>query len=307
MKHILFSLLSAGLLGLHSTANSQSIVAGQTSGAAYTDINPDRVTTIAVATGQLSDSLDLNLDGTYDVRWTSRTVASSPPAGQSSWDALALIRPLHNNIEIACMYYANPSYMGFILGFNAATVIGSTLPQLGATVPANTSNWLGATNWPAAKAAFAYRSRGAAGTAFYASPGDYQPNTDRYMGVRFRATTSSPWRYGWVRVAIQAVQNNVTITVKDYAFEQTILSNKKPTADAWQVYPIPVENIVTLQSSTAGPKQATLLDAQGQVVLETYSTAPSPEQLDLSRLPAGIYLLRLTDEKGAVTKRINKQ
>lgn len=301
MKHRLFSLLSAGLLGLHTTANGQSIVAGQTSGVAYTDINPDRVTTIAVATGQLSDSLDLNLDGTYDLRWTARTVAYSPPAGQSSWDARALVRPLHDNIEIAYLeYLPSPTERAYIVGFSSTTVIEAQIPQ---SVPPSTltRSWRGSVTW-ANEADFVYTGRGAGGLTFYGSPGNYQPNTDRYMGVRFRSTTSSSWKYGWVRVQIQAVENSVTITVKDYAFEQTILGTKMQAANTWQVYPIPVEHMLALRSNTSGPKHAELLDTQGRVLFATHN----PKELDLSRFPAGVYILRLTDEKGTVTKRINK-
>jgi hypothetical protein len=306
MKHILFSLLSVGLLGLPATTNGQSIVAGQTSGAAYTDITPDRVTTIAVATGQLSDSLDLNLDGTYDVRWTSRTLQATTQLGRTAWDAHALIRPLHDNIEIACQQSipSSTSYNhGFILGFGAATVIDAQIPQLSQPGSCCINRWSGRSTWPT-EASFVWIDRYV--STSYRTAGDYQPGVDRYMSVRFRTTASSPWRYGWVRVAIQAEVGSVTITVKDYAFEQTILSNKKPTADAWQVYPTPVENTLTLQSSTTGPKHATLLDAQGRVVSVTHFTAHTPELLDLTRLPAGVYVLRLTDDKGTVTKRINK-
>ena len=306
MKQILFSLLGVVLLGLHYNTNGQSITAGQTSGVEYTDISPDPVTSIAVPTGQLSDSLDLNQDGTYDLRWTSRTLQATTQLGRTSWAAHALIRPLHDNIEIACQQSVPPttSYnRGFILGFSAATAIDAQIPQLNPPNTCCNNSWFGESTWPT-EASFVWVDRYV--STSYRTAGGYQPGIDRYMGVRFRTTASSPWRYGWVKVAIQAAIGSVTITVKDYAFEQTILSNKTQAANSWQVYPIPVEHSLTLQSSNSGLKYAELLDTKGRVVSVTHFIAYTPEQLDLSRLPAGVYVLRLTDQKGVVTKRINK-
>lgn len=302
MKRILFYLSGFLFLSGYSTVNGQSILAGQTTGVAYTDITPDRVTPATGPVGKLSDSLDLNLDGTYDVKWTSRVVLTNPPIGQSTLHIHALMRPLHDNIEIAYLEYSpSPRDIAFISGFSPATIITTQpTPSVGYT-----SRWQGATNWN--DAAMVYRGNGG-GTSWYGSPGNFQSNADRYMGIRFRTTSTSPWRYGWVRVMVQTPPDlyYVSVTVKDYAFEQPILGTKKQAATSWQVYPTPVAHMLTVQSVTAGPKHATLLDTQGRVLLEAHFTTFTPEPLDLSRFRTGVYILRLTDEKGTITKCISK-
>ncbi|WP_081910608.1 T9SS type A sorting domain-containing protein [Hymenobacter sp. APR13] len=305
MKRVIFLALGVTFLSGHFTANGQSIVAGQTNGVAYTDIIPDRVTVLRTPNGLLSDSLDLNLDGIYDLRWTARNIFYTPPVGRTGWETRAMIRPLHDNIEIGCSHSISPtaSYNhGFILGYSAAGVIEAQLPQT-TTNSSYVDSWLGKAAWPT-EASFVWVERVV--TESYRTVGGYLPGVDRYMGIRFRTTASAPWRYGWVRVATQAAIGDVTITVKDYAFEQTILNTRKAPASAWQVYPTPVAHTLTIQSSTAGSKHVTLLNVQGRVLSETQFTDLTSSPLDLSRFAAGVYILRLTDATGTVTKRVSK-
>jgi hypothetical protein len=73
-------------------------------------------------------------------------------------------------------------------------------------------------------------------------------------------------------------------------------------ADQVQLYPNPVsDGVITISTPTPGEKQVTVFDILGKQVIETEIMG---NQLDLSSLQGGVYLLKLTQNNVTVTKKL---
>lgn len=306
MKYTLLLALLAG--GFSATA--QSIAAGQTTGVRYTDIVPDR---IASVTGPISsinipvtavDSLDLNLDGRYDIKWTAY-LNSWSQSGRGGVDNRFSVLPLNSDVEIATSLNAPYS----ISCFGSQSIIANVLPQ---TSGAN-NTWGTSTNlWPA------YRlidfGSNPAGNFSYSS---WPIGQDRYMGIRLRNGSAAPWVYGWVNIQVNTPPlNNPTITqwgftatIKEYALGSNTLGNNTADETAWHAYPNPTQSslTVTVTHKKTGTSEIKLLDTQGRVLhLYTIGEQQQTHSLDLSALPAGPYILQLNTAQGVITKLISK-
>lgn len=302
MKHLLLAL--SAFICISFSTNAQSIVAGQTSGVLYTDIIPDRVATATMTASTISqlmlvsDSLDLNLDGQYDITWAAY-ISHLQLGLRYSSESSGAIKPMHSNLELVAL--SGPPNL--IIGFDAQTVVANTVPQT--TPPTIPRVWMTYAGLRDLRPALAYKLESPVSSTTW---GFWADGQDRYLAVRLRTSSSAPWTYGWIRIQVSNFSfSSVTVTVKDYAFEQNVLSNK-PTAanDTWQVYPNPVECVLTLQPKKLGNGQVKLFDVQGRMVLATPSRVQEKQDLDLSSLPAGVYILHLTTAQGTITKRINK-
>ncbi len=73
-------------------------------------------------------------------------------------------------------------------------------------------------------------------------------------------------------------------------------SNILPSPRPLKLYPNPMQDLLRVESTSAW-YEAIVLDAQGKVVLQVRYTAVQPG-LDVSRLPAGAYILHLVDVAG---------
>lgn len=72
-----------------------------------------------------------------------------------------------------------------------------------------------------------------------------------------------------------------------------------------KVYPNPTSGVISVEKEKNGALQMLLLDMRGRVVL-THQSSALLSQLDLSDVPAGVYVLRMSDGKKA-TKSIRIQ
>lgn len=73
-----------------------------------------------------------------------------------------------------------------------------------------------------------------------------------------------------------------------------------------KVYPNPTTERIFIQREQNGALQLSLLDMRGSMLMQK-SVSASSSQLDLSQLPNGIYILRMSDGKQAVKSiRIKK-
>ncbi|GAA3996366.1 hypothetical protein GCM10022408_03710 [Hymenobacter fastidiosus] len=86
-------------------------------------------------------------------------------------------------------------------------------------------------------------------------------------------------------------------------------TTKALPAAALQLYPNPTpDGKLTVQlSGYHQPVQLTVLNTLGQVLYSALVAPASLQQLDLSRLPVGVYLLRATSDDGTVTRRFVRE
>ena len=104
-------------------------------------------------------------------------------------------------------------------------------------------------------------------------------------------------RFGHGKVnAYQAVQKAlVTVGIDEYVTPQQSL---------FTVYPNPVAGECFVTANTASSESlCQLYDLSGRMVLQT-SLIPGVNNLNLSSLPRGCYLMKITDEKTVVTKKL---
>ena len=95
-----------------------------------------------------------------------------------------------------------------------------------------------------------------------------------------------------------------------YSFEEeAIVSIKELLAKSVQVrvFPNPVVDQVTIQAEDFALESVRIMDAQGQTLAVNSTKNSSAIDMDLSRLPAGIYFLEIRTDKGAVIKKVVKK
>jgi hypothetical protein len=73
-----------------------------------------------------------------------------------------------------------------------------------------------------------------------------------------------------------------------------------------EIFPNPTTGLIQINSDLGGRKELTVMTISGQSVLED-SFLSKKKTLDLSSLPAGMYLVKLTSKEGNVTQRIIKE
>lgn len=287
-------LLLAWLLG-SQPLRAQYLLAGQTAGATYVDLVPDKVLTATkIGVNNRLDSLDLDADGRFDLRFATSTNTSNFP---SEWETRVL--PLHDNVAI---YSASQSPV--IAGFTLNDTIQQRIAQPRPTLPPNV--WGSrSTIYPYGFSYLTHQGNNPAGLQLY---GAWLDTQDHYLGVRVRKSAAGGWRYGWVRLQVSNPNSSVTLTlvVKDYALGTTLLAQRPARTAGWQLYPVPTTGILTVQSATATTGQLTVSDAQGRVHLRR-AFAGTSQQLDLAALAVGLYLIRLETSAGSFSQRIARQ
>jgi len=127
--------------------------------------------------------------------------------------------------------------------------------------------------------------------ALSAGPFDIAPGANRRLGFAF---VSAPDSVAFLNtcIAVQAWYNaHVGVAEGPLSPQSARL--------AFEATPNPTTGRVTLSLGGATPKSVRVFDSEGRLVL----AAPYSAALDLSALPAGIYLLRATTADGAVATR----
>ena len=288
------SLLASALgLAIGSPARAQYVRAGQPAGATYVDLVPDRVLSASKAgPNNVPDSLDLDADGRFDLRVAAYTNTSNFPS-----ESEVRVLPLHDNVAIYSSSLA-PLIRGFASGDTIQQRILEPIPPYAPYVWGSRS-----TIYPYSTSFLTRVGNNPAGIQNY---GAWLGGQDEYLGVRLRASAGSAWRYGWVRLQVTALTNPVSVTIKDYALANTVLTARSATAAGWQIYPSRVAEYLTVQPPLATPGTLLLLDVCGRQQLSLPLTG-TRQQLDLSALAAGVYLLRLQTAAGGFVQRIVKQ
>jgi hypothetical protein len=271
---------------LQSRISKYTAVAGAVVSAAgaqaqvvYTDVNPD-YSHDAVQDATFSVyPLDLNNDQTVDF-----LVASKDTVTANAHVRFTLAVPYGAGNAVAG---ETPSAYDYALALDINTMVDSTL------------------NWIAASNTMAYNVD---------SNNPYNENwngvTDKYLGLQFIVGGNT--HYGWARLDSYAIGDS--IVVKDYAFEATpnvgiLTGNMGASLTETQI-----ENLVKFVNQSNNSVQVvvngnltngvvSVVSSTGQIVSSDAITEKT-FSVDMNNLSSGIYMVNVTFNEGATTKKI---
>jgi polyhydroxybutyrate depolymerase len=90
---------------------------------------------------------------------------------------------------------------------------------------------------------------------------------------------------------------------KQYAL--TVSANDILSDHSFSIYPNPANDQLTIETDEQDEYQAQIIDLQGSIVQKNISIGVQ-KTLDIAHLPTGIYVLRLSSEKGQINKKFVK-
>ena len=271
---------------LHSRISKYTAVAGAVVSAAgaqaqvvYTDVNPDYSHDAPQNNGFAAYPLDLNNDQTIDF-----VVASRDTVTPNAHVRLTFAAPYGVGNAVAG---ETPSAYDYALALDINTMVDSTL------------NWIAATN------TMAYNVD---------SANPYNENwngvTDKYLGLQF--VVGGNTHYGWARLDSYAIGDS--IVVKDYAYEATpnvgiMTGNMGASLTETQI-----ENLVKFVNQANNSVKVvvngnltngvvSVISSTGQVV-STDVIKDKTFFVDMNNLSSGIYMVNVTFNEGATTKKI---
>lgn len=271
---------------LHSRISKYTAVAGAVVSAAgaqaqvvYTDVNPDYSHDAPQNNGFAAYPLDLNNDQTIDF-----VVASRDTVTPNAHVRLTFAAPYGAGNAVAG---ETPSAYDYALALDINTMVDSTL------------NWIAATN------TMAYNVD---------SANPYNENwngvTDKYLGLQF--VVGGNTHYGWARLDSYAIGDS--IVVKDYAYEATpnvgiMTGNMGASLTETQI-----ENLVKFVNQANNSVKVvvngnltngvvSVISSTGQVV-STDVIKDKTFFVDMNNLSSGIYMVNVTFNEGATTKKI---
>jgi hypothetical protein len=271
---------------LHSRISKYTAVAGAVVSAAgaqaqvvYTDVNPDYSHDAPQNNGFAAYPLDLNNDQTIDF-----VVASRDTVTPNSHVRLTFAAPYGAGNAVAG---ETPSAYDYALALDINTMVDSTL------------NWIAATN------TMAYNVD---------SANPYNENwngvTDKYLGLQF--VVGGNTHYGWARLDSYAIGDSIVL--KDYAYEATpnvgiMTGNMGASLTETQI-----ENLVKFVNQANNSVKVvvngnltngvvSVISSTGQVV-STDVIKDKTFFVDMNNLSSGIYMVNVTFNEGATTKKI---
>jgi|GEM_PF-3274335 len=293
------------LLWLPAWAQRSGVTAGQTSGLTVTILNPPKhLETTAgpcctqpnvVEDDQQRDSLDLDQDGRFDVRFTASRYYLFTPAAPGSYPDVrdrrsTTITLLHNDVQLLLGgRYITP--FAFASGDSLSATSGSISAY---------GTWWQYSNL-ASDLYSSSASRLGVGYSGYWSTSQY-----KYIGIRLRA--GNRWRFGWINVQIPQLQPTPTINIDSYALQSTALAVRQVTGgnEQWQLFPVPALDHARIQFRQPTSGELCVLDALGRPVQRTTLHQQTAQLLDLTSLPAGMYAIQLTTTAGRSWQRLQK-
>ena len=271
---------------LQSRISKYTAVAGAVVSAAgaqaqvvYTDVNPDYSHDAPQNNGFAIYPLDLNNDQTVDFVIVSRDTVTP-----NATVRLTLAAPYGAGNAVAG---ENPGGYDYALALDINSMVDSTL------------NWIAATN------TMAYNVD---------SANPYNENwngvTDKYLGLKFVVGANT--HYGWARLDSYAIGDSVV--VKDYAFDATPNVGIMTGAMGASLTETQVENLVKFINKSNNSVQVVLngnltngvvsvVSSTGQVVSSDAITEKT-FSVDMNNLSSGIYMVNVTFNEGATTKKI---
>jgi hypothetical protein len=271
---------------LHSRISKYTAVAGAVVSAAgaqaqvvYTDVNPDYSHDAPQNNGFAAYPLDLNNDQTVDF-----VVASRDTVTPNAHVRLTFAAPYGAGNAVAG---ETPSAYDYALALDINTMVDSTL------------NWIAATN------TMAYNVD---------SANPYNENwngvTDKYLGLQF--VVGGNTHYGWARLDCNAIGDSVV--VKDYAFDATPNTGIMTGNMGASLTETQIENLVKFVNQANNSVKVvvngnltngvvSVISSTGQVV-STDVIKDKTFFVDMNNLSSGIYMVNVTFNEGATTKKI---
>jgi hypothetical protein len=242
-------------------------------------VNPDYSHDAPQNNGFAVYPLDLNNDQTIDF-----VVASRDTVTANAHIRFTLAAPYGAGNAVAG---ETPSNYDYALALDINSMVDSTL------------NWIAATN------TMAYNVD---------SANPYNENwngvTDKYLGLKF--VVGGNTHYGWARLDSYAIGDSVV--VKDYAFEATPNVGILTGAMGASLTETQIENLVKFVNQANNTVQVvvngnltngvvSVVSSTGQVVSTDNITAKT-FSVDMNSLSSGIYMVNVTFNEGATTKKI---
>lgn len=271
---------------LQSRISKYTAVAGAVVSAAgaqaqvvYTDVNPDYSHDAPQNNGVAVYPLDLNNDQTFDFLIVSRDTVTP-----NATVRLTIAAPYGAGNAVAG---ENPAGYDYALALDMNSMVDSTL------------NWIAATN------TMAYNVD---------SANPYNENwngvTDKYLGLKF--VVGGNTHYGWARLDSYAIGDSIVL--KDYAFEATPNVGILTGAMGASLTETQVENLVKFVNQANNTVQVvvngnltngvvSVVSSTGQVVSSDAITEKT-FSVDMNNLSSGIYMVNVTFNEGATTKKI---
>ncbi|MCU0433195.1 MAG: T9SS type A sorting domain-containing protein [Bacteroidia bacterium] len=244
----------------------------------YTDINPDTLI--------IGGTYSINMDNAGNPEMIVNCYSSS--TNGNGYSSLSIQPPGANAVRAFQVYaYATPE----IIALNAGDTIGAQNTDWIQQSAQNGNLYLGYVN-----------------VSGNYTIGQWPGLSDKFMGVRF--TVNNQPHYGWVRLSLSIGSDSLLI--KDYAYNsqpnqyiiagQTVITSETET-EVQQPYMHVYDRalFVNLPEVTSGAS-IHVYNTMGQTVL-TYPVTERVERIELGELPAGVYLVQLTEADGTVTSR----
>lgn len=261
----------------------------------YTDIVPDTVLNHHGDTY----NIDLNHDGVVDftIRIGNAVYASNHVLAKFIAASAAKYNSIGGSTSGRYVYPA---------ALNFGDMIGSDLTGLG-----NKLKWNAGTNQSAASWLQNTQS-----TNSYGSYGNWLNSTDQYMALRFLQGQS--YYYGWLRMDSRVSHDTVYAVLKDFAY-QSIGDSSIAAGDTGSAVtglhnvsnnlPVKInyfnhEVYITSPQNSIGAMAIEVFDMEGRRLLE-YNTSQKEYQFSTASLPAGLFLVRVTQSGKTYTKKIS--
>ena len=264
-------------------AQHSFIVTGNTAGLIYTDPQPDitfSATPIDEASGYGSISLDVDDDGVADFG----IVSFYFPFGTKTWKGIYISG-----------FQSDDKQVWFVYNDTACSVFDQTqydlvhpLQQSDTIFINNNSTWI----------YLGYLGYDDETQGFPCIQGAWTDNTSHYIAIRIKKDNA--WYYGWIHLSAENITQLVTIY--DYAIQPEV-TGISSIQNEITVFPNPVHATFSLTNAIA--MNYSLYDESGTLLLHG-TVAHSPQMMDASVLPGGVYFLRIYDEKRSMVKRLVK-
>lgn len=112
----------------------------------------------------------------------------------------------------------------------------------------------------------------------------------------------------WVELVITSVDNNATVSIDTITVrlvESTVSITNLLPANAIQLYPNPAQDQVILDASLE-MERISLVNLVGQTIMQVEENSVE-QRLDISQLPAGIYMVRVETAEGLWISKLQKK
>ncbi|MDB9931800.1 T9SS type A sorting domain-containing protein [Flavobacteriales bacterium] len=214
--------------------------------------------------------------------------------------------PIQNILRVGVINPQNPTQ----ITWRDSTINPSTACYRSACIGNSRGiNWLGGSEVTYNYNGIAYNGSGGVSAT---NRNIYYNTSDSTLSYKFIYGDSLPMDlrgiadFGNTKYIVGGMIGNQEVTNKVWKLEYVTVSLEEKTLLDVSIYPNPVANFVTLETSNSAIKNVSLYSKEGKLIAE-YSINNTKTEIDLTNLSSGIYLLRIQTGTNSVTKKIIKQ